>query len=628
MNTETASIQFTANLTDGVETVFIPLKSLYLSPSNVRKAEPTGIEELSKMIESQGLLNPLFVTRSADEHGEVIYFVEAGGRRLRALQLLREKGQISKVEPVQCRIISKESALEISLAENISQSEMHPADEFQAYSQMVKSGYTVDAVSNKFGVTPVHVQRRLKMASVAPELLNLYRKSEMTLEQVMALAATDDKKLQVQVWNSLPSYQRNAYSIKKMMFQGDISSSDKRLNIVSLAEYKDAGGHIRVDLFSKDGDEIITDGALLDELVHQKLEEKSEALLKEGWAWVEISREETHSYSLRTKFNFPKLVKREPNEQEQRELDELERAYREVGRDCESISDDETPEKACERESKLDELSEKINDLRDSFYDTSYPNKQQQGVVVAANHSGIECFFGLTKKTEQEQGSDSGDKKGKAKEDVSDKMALDLGSHFTAALQSRLIDEPNVALAALASRMAISILARYASQHSHVAVGIELQQDLLTKNSNSVKANKGFAKTQAEIEKWQSLLPKEPDTWLDWFLSQPVGKSTDMIVLGTALSTRGMNGADSSEKKATGLAKAVNLDMADFWEASNETYLSLVPKAKMLDAVTEVAGSDVASPMQKMKKDEAATFAQSILAGKRWLPKALKIQIL
>ena len=64
------------------------------------------------------------------------------------------------------------------------------------------------------------------------------------------------------------------------------------------------------------------------------------------------------------------------------------------------------------------------------------------------------------------------------------------------------------------------------------------------------------------------------------------------------------------------------MDMADWWEPTESTYLGAVSKAKMMEAVTE-AGSDAAD-IGTMKKADAITVAEQRLAGRRWLPAPLK----
>ena len=271
--------------------ILVALKSLFLSSGNVRKTEPTqsGIEELAAMIDSQGLLNPLQVTAEVVDGQETgRYGVEAGGRRLRALQWLKAKGKIANNHLVECRLINESDAQEVSLAENISQEGMHAADEFTAYRDLCSKGHSLDLIAAKFGVTVVHVQRRLKMANVAPALLDLYRSNEITLDHIMAFATTDDQERQLQVWNSLPAYNRQPFSIKRQLTENEIAGSDARVRLVGLENYEAAGGTLRNDLFNENESTYLTDPALLDKLVNDRLAQEAQTLREEGWAWVDI----------------------------------------------------------------------------------------------------------------------------------------------------------------------------------------------------------------------------------------------------------------------------------------------------------------------------------------------------
>jgi ParB family transcriptional regulator, chromosome partitioning protein len=99
--------------------------------------------------------------------------VVAGGRRWRALQLLIKEKHITPAHEVPCMIVSYDRAVEISLAENSGRESMHPADQFEAFRKLIDAGQSVEDVAARFGVTPLVVQRRLKLANVCPEFLAL-----------------------------------------------------------------------------------------------------------------------------------------------------------------------------------------------------------------------------------------------------------------------------------------------------------------------------------------------------------------------------------------------------------------------------------------------------------------------
>jgi ParB family chromosome partitioning protein len=76
---------------------------------------------------------------------------------------------------------------------------------------------------------------------------------------------------------------------------------------------------------------------------------------------------------------------------------------------------------------------------------------------------------------------------------------------------------------------------------------------------------------------------------------------------------------------ADALAEALDLDMAAAgWEATVETYLGRITKARILAAVREARGDDAARRLEGMKKGEMAETAEGLLAGSGWLPEPLR----
>ena len=69
---------------------------------------------------------------------------------------------------------------------------MSVADTVTAFADMIAAGAGVEDVAVCFGITPLTVQRRLKLAKVSPSLFELFRQDKINLDQLMALAITDD----------------------------------------------------------------------------------------------------------------------------------------------------------------------------------------------------------------------------------------------------------------------------------------------------------------------------------------------------------------------------------------------------------------------------------------------------
>src|SRR3546814_6186343 len=91
---------------------------------------------------------------------------------------------------------------------------MHPADQFAAFAALVKEGRPIEDIAADFGVSPLVVQRRLKLANVSPRLLTDYRAGAATLEQLMALTITDDHTAQETAFYGAPEWQRSPSALR------------------------------------------------------------------------------------------------------------------------------------------------------------------------------------------------------------------------------------------------------------------------------------------------------------------------------------------------------------------------------------------------------------------------------
>ncbi|WP_066342494.1 ParB/RepB/Spo0J family partition protein [Azohydromonas lata] len=181
--------------------ITVPLKDLYRDPLNVRKKIPArSVEELAALIHSQNLLQNLIVRpelagkKAPKPTGR--YGVVAGGRRLEALNLLFTQGKVPADFPVRCLEVSQEDALSVSTAENCAREPLHGSDLFDAFASMLEQGKTVSQIADAWGISPLTVERRLKLAKISPKLMALYRDEKIELEQLMALTLTEDHSVQ------------------------------------------------------------------------------------------------------------------------------------------------------------------------------------------------------------------------------------------------------------------------------------------------------------------------------------------------------------------------------------------------------------------------------------------------
>ena len=284
----------------------VPLNKLILSPRNVRKTNgDDDIESLADSIASKGLLQNLVVSESVDHPGK--YEVDAGGRRLRALQLLSRQKRAAKNMPVPVQIIPRDDALEASLAENLQKVAMNPADEVEAFHAIVYEGSNpLSAINNvptriancarRFGRTERYVEQRLRLAALAPDILDALREYRITIEAARAYASHPDHQVQLAVFRkedakaaSQPEWSHRPVSIREQLAGKSYPLDHRLVRYIGLDSYVAAGGKTERDLFFGDEDrELLIDTALVRKLATEKALEEARVLAWDG-GWLDAA---------------------------------------------------------------------------------------------------------------------------------------------------------------------------------------------------------------------------------------------------------------------------------------------------------------------------------------------------
>jgi ParB family chromosome partitioning protein len=268
--------------------VFIPLNKLKKSAKNARKTphSEAAIEAYAASIAAKGILQNLVVEPELDGDGSAtgFFFVTIGeGRRLAQLLRVKRK-EIKKTEPIRCIVDTTNDPHEISLDENVTRENMHPADQFEAFKKLAdERGFGAEDIAARFGVTAHVVRQRLRLGAVSAKLMQAYRDGDLALDQLMAFAITEDHARQEAVYERL-SYDRDASTIRRLLTETHAAATDRRAVFVGVEAYTEAGGTILRDLFTEDRGGYFEDVALLDLLVTAKLGGEADALREaEGW---------------------------------------------------------------------------------------------------------------------------------------------------------------------------------------------------------------------------------------------------------------------------------------------------------------------------------------------------------
>jgi len=452
------------------ELLLIPLSKLRPSSRNVRKNGGTSIPELAASIARVGLLQNLNVVLAPDgEHYEVV----AGRRRLAALKLLVKRRKLATDFEVACLLGSDAAARTVSLTENVQREAMHPADQFEAFADLVAEGRPIEDIAADFGVTPLVVQRRLKLANVSPRLLADYRADAVTLEQLMALAITDDHAAQEAAFYESPQWQRSPEALRDHLTHEEIDASrDALAKFVGVPVYEQAGGAVRRDLFADEQNGIfLTDTALLESLTKDRLAPMAEQVQAEGWGWVDVAPRAT--YADLHQFQRMRSKRREPSKAEAKRIAKLEAQQGKLQDRLDDENEDMTDEQAQTVQDEMDNLGNELEAIERTL--VIYPSRAMAtaGAVVSLDHMGgvivhrgllrEEQAKALRERERDERDADddterSGEAAAEGKLTISEKLVKRLSAHRTAALQAEVARHPHVALVAVVHGLALRVI--------------------------------------------------------------------------------------------------------------------------------------------------------------------------
>jgi ParB family transcriptional regulator, chromosome partitioning protein len=661
----------------------IPFNKLVLSQSNVRRIKAgVSVEELAEDIARRGLLQSLNVRPVLDADGieTGTFEIPAGGRRLQALSLLVTQKRLAKTAPIPC--IVRDAASEIlaeddSLAENMQRVTLHPFDQFRAFQALREKGQGEEAIAAAFFVTPQIVKQRLKLASVAPALLEVYAEDCMTLEQLMAFTVNPDHARQEQVWDAVKnSWNKEPYAIRRMLTETSVRASDRRAVFVGVDAYEAAGGVVLRDLFQGDDGGWLEDPALLDRLVSEKLQAEAEALASEGWKWIEVATDLPYGYShgLRRLAGDPAPMTDEKSAAHATLLAEY-RALEE-----EYSGQNEYPAEIDARLGQLEMAMEAL-EQRPLIYDPT--EIARAGVFVTLDRDGTLAVYRGYVRPEDEpreetavqegdgpdamgQGGDAGvsswnpsatsaggtviisgghpigadasdEEDDGALKPLPERLVMELTAHRTLALREAIGRSPNVALTLLLLKLVTDTFRTSSASGSCLEASV--RHVYMSAQAPDLKDSVVAKLVDERHAAWEADLPLGDDAAL-WDYLTALDQGSRLALLAHCLSF-GINALHEKVNpygtgiSATGLTRrmahadlvvrAVDLDMVEAgWEPTVDGYLNRVPKARILEAVREAKGEGTAQLLDHLKKGEMATEAERLLKGSGWLPEVLR----
>lgn len=174
-----------SNANPGESVELIPLNKIiagiYQPRQNFNQNE---LVELADSIKESGLIQPILLRKSEDDHYEII----AGERRFRATKIAG-----LKTIPAIVKKINNHEALELAIVENIQRSDLSPIEEARGYQRLVDEfSYTQEQIAKRTGKSRSHITNLLRLLGLPENVRDLLDRALISMGHARAIINSID----------------------------------------------------------------------------------------------------------------------------------------------------------------------------------------------------------------------------------------------------------------------------------------------------------------------------------------------------------------------------------------------------------------------------------------------------
>lgn len=601
---------------------YIPLSALVKSPLNVRTIPYSvdSVRGLADSIEALGLLQNLIVHSLDDGQSGVA----AGGRRLTALQLLAQEGRLAASHTVMVKRVSDDIAALASVAENEQRAAMHPAEQITGFRTLAEQDKTPAQIGDALGFGSRHVQRMLKLANLAPSLMEKLAQDELTVEQCQALCLEDDHVRQAEILETVKASWSNApaHLIKRAITETEMRTDSTKFRFIGREAYEAAGGYVREDLFSQEDGDGTADSVLVERLVQEKLERIGQDIQQqEGWAWSRGRAARIWYYGDdATEFVQPDVPDPVYTPEQQKRLDELREQWDGYDSRC-----DETD--ALEAEIDAIEQAAEVSAWTDEM-------KSGAGVMVSLYEGRVYVQRGVRLKADMPEETATSSvtvpftsRQTDAAEGISVPLLTKMTSERTLAVQAALMQQPEKAVALMAWRMCTCVFSGCLTTTHPFRISLTVSHGSLTENAPSGQEGAAFNILMTEKARLKALLPDGWEKDFTTFFTLDGGVLMSLIAFCTACSVDGVQTRDNghtSRSPLDAVEAAIGFHLRDWWQPTKDNYFGSLKHPQIVASLKDAGLTGAAGDAEKMKKGDAAGHAEHFMQHNRWVPAWLK----
>lgn len=174
----------------------LPINQVVASKTNRKRFDEAKLQELANNISQHGVMQPILVRPIAGK--KPTFEIVAGERRWRASQMAGQENI-----PAIVRELEDVEALQLQVFENLHREDLHPMEEAEGFSQLLKKsqdlvGYTADELAAKVGKSRAYIYASLKLCDLCEEARQAFFDGKLHKETAILVARIPGKKLQMQ----------------------------------------------------------------------------------------------------------------------------------------------------------------------------------------------------------------------------------------------------------------------------------------------------------------------------------------------------------------------------------------------------------------------------------------------
>ena len=238
--------------------MFLDVTNVSANPNQPRKEfSHQDLQELSDSIKKSGLLQPILVTKKAEDSYEIV----AGERRFRASQL----AGITKI-PALIRELSDREILELSIVENVQRTDLNPVEEALAYQRLADEfSASQEEIAKAVGKSRSTIANTIRLLKLDPKIQLMLKSGKISSGHARALLMAGDEAFELAeqiITNKLSvrdaeSKASSAKAVKAKEADPITSAIENRLRRalgtkVTLSKKKNGAGELRISFFSNE----------------------------------------------------------------------------------------------------------------------------------------------------------------------------------------------------------------------------------------------------------------------------------------------------------------------------------------------------------------------------------------